>query len=88
MLFHPDAGTEDMLRAILHAALVRNVLANTSPWREGAAASVPPLRTMLADTLEWARRDYPAFKKALDERGWRTDELCFADHGHRVTWTP
>ena len=97
VFFHPDATNEDILRSILHAALVRNTLLDGKPCLERpidpqecsslVASASPSLRSILADTREGARRDFPAFKRALEDRGWRTDELCFADLGHRVTWT-
>ena len=97
VFFHPDATNEDILRSILHAALVRNTLLDGKPWLERSsdpeecsslvASASPSLRSILADTREGARHDFPAFKRALEDRGWRTDELCFADLGHRVTWT-
>ena len=84
VFFHPDATTEDMLRSILHAAMVRSVLSKSTPW----PGPEPALRSTLVDTHEWAHHDFPAFKRALEQRKWRTDELCFADLGNRVTWTP
>ena len=81
VLFHPDATTDDMLAAIFHAALVRNVLSSGAEWPS------PPLRQVLSETRTQAREEFPKFQRALRARGWRTDELCFADHGHRVTWT-
>ncbi|RPD59599.1 DUF647-domain-containing protein [Lentinus tigrinus ALCF2SS1-7] len=84
VFFHPDATNEDMLRSILHAAMVRSVLLKSTPW----PGPEPALRSILIDTHEWTHHDFPAFKQALEEQKWRTNELCFADLGHRVTWTP
>ena len=83
--FHPDATTDDMLHSILHAALLRERL------REGRVSLQDPLgsrslRSAMSETGDRARAEFPAFKDALSEQGWRTDELCFADHGHRVMW--
>ncbi|KAI0749710.1 DUF647-domain-containing protein [Daedaleopsis nitida] len=100
VFFRSDASNEDMLRSVLHAALVRDALTREEPWLErdslqvqeeksGRAPSArASLRSVLLDTHTAAKEDYPAFRQALDERGWRTDELCFADHGNRVRWTP
>lgn len=102
MFFRPDATNEDMLRSILHAALVRGALSKAEPWLErsegestsesrlvvgGSVPTSPSLRSILSDTHEGSRNEFPLFKNALENRGWRTDELCFADLGHRVTWT-
>ncbi|RDX57081.1 DUF647-domain-containing protein [Lentinus brumalis] len=81
VFFHPDATTDDMLRSILHAAMVRSVLLKSPD-------SAPNLRSTLLDTHEWTHHHFAAFKRALEQQKWRTDELCFADLGHRVTWTP
>ncbi|TBU33480.1 vitamin B6 photo-protection and homoeostasis-domain-containing protein [Dichomitus squalens] len=81
VLFHPDATTDDMLQSILHAASVRSLLSRD------ASCPTPSLRTVLSETRVQAQQDFSAFKQALHERGWRTDELCFADLGHRVIWT-
>ncbi|KAM5537156.1 hypothetical protein V8D89_009089 [Ganoderma adspersum] len=81
ILFHPDATSDDMLAAIFHAALVRSVLSSGAEWPS------PPLHQVLSETRAQAREEFPDFQQALQARGWRTDELCFADHGHRVTWT-
>ncbi|EIW57290.1 DUF647-domain-containing protein [Trametes versicolor FP-101664 SS1] len=97
VFFHPDAANDDMLCAIYHAALVRDALIN----REASSTDVPPaeglleptdtdsqaaLKLILADTGARAERDFEVFREALEAREWRTDELCYADHGHRVTW--
>lgn len=86
-----------MLCAIYHAALVRDALIK----REASSTDVPPaeglleptdtdsqaaLKLILADTGARAERDFEVFREALEAREWRTDELCYADHGHRVTW--
>lgn len=82
VLFHPDATNDDMLAAILHAALVRSVLLRSVEWPN------PPLRQVLSETSAQVKDEFPDFQQALRARGWRTNELCFADHGHRVTWAP
>ena len=79
--FHPEASTDDMLQSILHAAMLREVLS-----RDGCQEQCE-LGAVLAETRERAQAEFPAFKRALGEQGWRTDELCFADHGRRVTWS-
>ncbi|KAI8980080.1 DUF647-domain-containing protein [Trametes punicea] len=99
VFFHPDATNDDMLRSILHAALIRNALLQRQPPLKGGADnrqdteiletySNAALRSTLVDTRLWAENNFGPFKETLEARGWRTDELCYADHGHRVLWTP
>ncbi|KAH9856628.1 DUF647-domain-containing protein [Lenzites betulinus] len=89
VFLHPDAANDDILRAILHAAQVRAALepsAASAHISEHAEESQAVLLSTLMDTRARVEGDVVAFKLALEERGWRTDELCYADHGHRVTW--
>ncbi|KAI0822532.1 DUF647-domain-containing protein [Trametes gibbosa] len=92
VFLHPDAANDDLLRAILHAAQVRNILRHPAPppdtnaGGEKHAESQAVLLSTLMDTRARVEGDVVGFKLALEERGWRTDELCYADHGHRVTW--
>ena len=88
--FHPEASTDDMLQSILHAAMLREVLergGRGARWGALGGAGAGELGAVLAETRERAQAEFPAFKLALSEQGWRTDELCFADHGRRVTWS-
>lgn len=86
--FHPEASTDDMLQSILHAAMLREVLERDGRGaRLGSRGGAGELGAVLAETRERAQAEFPAFKRALGEQGWRTDELCFADHGRRVTWS-
>lgn len=98
--FHPDATHEDTMRAILHAALVRDALMRGRPpsstplatdavCEDGESAdpyAPPVLRYILRETRERTQADFGSFKTTLETRGWRTDELGYADHGHRLTW--
>ncbi|KAI0671457.1 DUF647-domain-containing protein [Trametes maxima] len=88
VFFHPDASSDDMLRSIFHAALVRDALqGQPSSIAVDAPTSPVVLQSTLAKTHQHAESNFTSFKETLEARGWRTDELCFADHGHRVTWT-
>ena len=83
--FHPDASTDDMLRAILHAALLREaLLARSIDMRDPSGLAA--LRSAMKETRTRGLEEFDAFREALAARGWRTDELCFADQGHRVMW--
>ncbi|KAI9061069.1 DUF647-domain-containing protein [Trametes sanguinea] len=97
VFFHPEASNDDMLRSILHAAAVRDALQRRQSWLanqeidetngEGAAIHAPAaLRSILTESRQWAEGKFALFREELEEHGWRTDELCYADHGHRVTW--
>ncbi|KAI0368772.1 DUF647-domain-containing protein [Pilatotrama ljubarskyi] len=97
-LYHPDASNDDMLRSILHATLVRDALlqrhlsSGDAPLGSKYFESIESrpstaLRTTLLETRAQTESKFTAFKSELEARGWRTDELCYADHGHRVTWT-
>ncbi|KAJ8494769.1 hypothetical protein ONZ51_g2110 [Trametes cubensis] len=98
VFFHPDATNDDMLRSIVHAAFVRDALLRRQPTPQGDIVpddgspahmdtlSLTSLRSTLAESRQWTASNYPSFKESLEAQEWRTDELCFADHGHRVTW--
>ena len=77
VFYHPDASSDDTLRSILHAARLRYVLMRSDE---------PTLGDALAKSHSWTREHFDAFKAALEEEGWRTDEVGFADHGHRLLW--
>ncbi|THH29927.1 hypothetical protein EUX98_g4277, partial [Antrodiella citrinella] len=94
IFYDQSASTEDMIRSILHASRLRHDLIQASP--SPSSPSLNPatpahdhdhdLKNMLRDTTRWSHDHFPAFKQQLDEAGWRTDEICFADHGRRVSW--
>ncbi|KAH9915112.1 vitamin B6 photo-protection and homoeostasis-domain-containing protein [Fomitopsis serialis] len=79
IFYHPDAASDDTLRSVLHAARLRHLAESTTP---GAST----LREALAESHAWTAEHFDRFKAALDEKGWRTDEVGFADHGHRLLW--
>ncbi|KAF9800190.1 hypothetical protein IEO21_10415 [Rhodonia placenta] len=81
VFFHPDAALDDMLRAVMHAARLRMLLGDGS-----SVEDTPALRPALADSLSWTRAHFDAFKHELEDKGWRTDEIAFADRGHRLLW--
>lgn len=85
VFYHPDAATDDMLRSMLHAARLRYILSSPSsePTLQLSAAS---LRTSLADSRAWTERNFDTFKRSLEEKGWKTDEIAFADRGNRLLW--
>ncbi|EMD33961.1 hypothetical protein CERSUDRAFT_117486 [Gelatoporia subvermispora B] len=76
VFLRPDASSDDMLRAVLHAARLRSLLAD----------DIVTLREALKDSHEWTQEHFMTFKGALDDKGWRTDEVAFADQGHRLLW--
>ncbi|OCH93058.1 DUF647-domain-containing protein [Obba rivulosa] len=76
VFLHPDASSDDMLRAALHSARLRSMLADESA----------SLRESLKDSHTWTQEHFLTFKGALEDKGWRTDEVTFADHGHRLLW--
>ncbi|KAH8100958.1 DUF647-domain-containing protein [Cristinia sonorae] len=91
IFFDPLATTDDMLRSILHAARLRHILLSTSQTTSHSRLpslppSMPGLDSALASTREWTNENFDEFKRKLDQCGWRTDEICFADHGRRVSW--
>jgi len=85
VFYHPDATSDDMLRSVLHAARLRRMITDTVT----GSPDIDDPRTLRATLLEsrsWISQQFDPFKQALEEKGWRTDEICFADHGHRVLW--
>ncbi|KAH9831583.1 vitamin B6 photo-protection and homoeostasis-domain-containing protein [Rhodofomes roseus] len=80
VFYHPDATSDDTLRSVLHAARLQHLMAG-SPTPNAEA-----LREALAESYAWTTEQFDGFKTALEEKGWRTDEVGFADHGHRLLW--
>lgn len=79
-----------MLQSILHAAHLRFVLSYPIPTSTSALtdklSTSHSLPHLLRETKLWVKENFPAFKMGLEEAGWKTDEIGFADHGRRVTW--
>ncbi|KAH9902756.1 DUF647-domain-containing protein [Cubamyces lactineus] len=98
VFFHPDATNDDMLRSIVHAAFVRDALLRRQPTLKGDIVpddsspdhmdtlGLTTLHSTLVESRQWTDSNFSSFKASLEAQEWRTDELCFADHGHRVTW--
>ncbi|PCH39406.1 DUF647-domain-containing protein [Wolfiporia cocos MD-104 SS10] len=79
VFYHPDATTDDFICSVVNAARLRHLLSDPSQ---------PTFRSCLTGSHVWTQSHFPSFKAALEEKGWRTDEIGFADHGHRVLWGP
>lgn len=86
ILYHPAATLDDMLRSVLHAQRFRAVYISQLDGTVHDPQDLSALRIALEDTRVWTQKHVVAFKAALGEQGWRTDEIAFADHGHRVLW--
>ncbi|KAH9945013.1 vitamin B6 photo-protection and homoeostasis-domain-containing protein [Epithele typhae] len=97
VFYHPDATNGDMLQSIFHAAVVRNSLEHERSWPDPAphetriqapspSEEISLLSDVLTESRAHASKGFPAFKQALNDQGWMTDELCFADLGYRVVW--
>jgi len=89
VFYHPDASCDDILRSVVHAARLRGILGH-SPLPSGSDWHISPiiLRQALKESHVWTLQNCDDFKRALKERGWRTDEVAFADRGHRLLWGP
>ncbi|KAI0955649.1 hypothetical protein AcV7_006259 [Taiwanofungus camphoratus] len=84
VFYHPEATADDMLRSMLNASRLRHYfLAGTFSDR-----SAESLQAALADSHSWTARNFASFRQKLEEKGWRTDEIGFADHGNRLLWGP
>ena len=81
MFYDPSVTNDDMLRSILHAARLRELLTNTLQESDS-----PDFRLLLEESTEWTKQTFPHFKAQLEAKEWRMDEVCFADHGRRVSW--
>lgn len=81
MFYDPAVTNDDMLRSILHAARLRELLSRTPTEFDS-----PDFRSLLEESTEWTRNTFPDFKAQLETSEWRMDEVCFADHGRRVSW--
>lgn len=79
IFFAQGAAFEDMIKSILHAARLKEFLSQ-------ATSQEMSLHCALDETLKWTEENLPAFKSQLQEKGWRMDEIGFADFGRRVDW--
>lgn len=91
VFYHPSATPDDMLRSVLHAACLRRIL-KSAPHPDGASLQADEEATLhafygaLDKSIRWTHRHFDEFKCRLEDHGWRTDELAFADRGRRVLW--
>ncbi|KAL4244065.1 RUS1 family protein [Abortiporus biennis] len=85
VFYSPSVTSDDMFKSILHASRLRQHLETFLPSPE-SEISHQSLEVFLDETKVWVDARFDQFKLQLEEKGWRTDELGFADHGRRVTW--
>ena len=98
VFYHPSVTPEDQLRSVLHSACVRRILQSsprripdtdpsTDPQSQNADdAELAELYSALERSRQWMHLHFDEFKARLEDHGWRTDEIAFADRGRRVLW--
>ena len=89
VFYHPSAGADDMLRSVLHAACLKRILRAPkpdAPSNECEEAEMDALYIALEKSTRWTHRNFDEFKCQIENSGWRTDEIAFADFGRRVLW--
>ncbi|KAL1924504.1 uncharacterized protein VTP21DRAFT_4158 [Calcarisporiella thermophila] len=90
VLFHADAESNDVIRAILHAVKFHDLLfrrpdAKVSPVQR-ALEDEEEMRRLLEESLQWTRKMYPQFVAELDQKDWQSDMVFWKDRGFRVQW--
>ncbi len=94
VFYHPSAAVDDMIRSVLHAACLRSILKlqedaqseAEAPSTCGRDPDLAHLYAALEQSNRWTKRHFDEFKFQLQDNGWRTDEIAFADRGRRVLW--
>ncbi|RCI04355.1 hypothetical protein CU098_001233, partial [Rhizopus stolonifer] len=83
VLFHQDAGHEDVLQSILHSLKFHDMLSKKSidkdkNWDKYMAA--------LQTSLDWTKENAGQFSKDLCEKDWKSDTVYWNDSGMRLAW--
>lgn len=95
VFYHPSVTPDDQLRSVLHAACLRRILQSSPrqipdptalPSQNNDSAELAELYSALERSRQWMHRHFHDFRARLEDEGWRTDEIAFADRGRRVLW--
>lgn len=76
VLFHQDAGSNDVIKSILHSlkfhdSLTKSGIDKETDW-EGYAQT-------LEETLGWTKEHFPKFVAKLDQKNWQSDIVYWND---------
>ncbi|KAJ3075006.1 hypothetical protein HDU98_009567 [Podochytrium sp. JEL0797] len=83
IVFHQDVSTNDVMKSIVHVTKLNQ---RVHQLREQDANAELDFRSVLQETLEWTRKEYPHFAVELEAKGWLTDSVFWGDEGNRCEW--
>ncbi|RCI01910.1 hypothetical protein CU098_002569, partial [Rhizopus stolonifer] len=83
ILFHQDAGSNDVIRSILHSLKFHDQLVKSSVTKE---TNWDGYIQTLEDTLDWTKHHFPRFVAGLDKMNWQSDVVYWSDTGMRLAW--
>ncbi|KAJ3122175.1 DnaJ of sub C member 19 [Physocladia obscura] len=66
--YHEDASPNDVMKSIVHLTKLDSRVKEIE-----ASGMVVDFGVVLAETLEWTRREYPKFAVEVEAKGWLTD---------------
>ncbi|KAK4510062.1 uncharacterized protein ATC70_006231 [Mucor velutinosus] len=83
VMFHQDAGSNDVIRSILHSLKFHDSLSKANITKE---ADWNGYICTLEDSLAWTKENYPKFVAELDQKNWQSDIVYWNDSGMRLKW--
>lgn len=76
IMFHQDAGSNDVIRSILHSLKFHDSLSNAGITKE---SNWEDYVQTLNNTLAWTKEHYPKFVAELDQKNWQSDIVYWND---------
>lgn len=76
ILFHQDAGSNDVIKSILHSLKFHDTLKKSNITKE---SDWNGYINTLEDTLDWTKQHYPKFVAELDQKNWQSDVVYWND---------
>ncbi|KAG0175498.1 hypothetical protein DFQ28_000079 [Apophysomyces sp. BC1034] len=81
--FHEDAGSNDVIKSILHSLKFHDLITSKGLKKENDWAAYAEA---IKDSLAWSKEHFPTFVAELDMKEWQSDNVYWNDSGVRVTW--
>jgi hypothetical protein len=76
ILFHQEAGSNDVIKSILHSIKFHDTIKKMNITKETHWSEY---QATLQDTLHWTKEHYPKFVAELDQKNWQSDIVYWND---------
>ncbi|KAF7726477.1 hypothetical protein EC973_008712 [Apophysomyces ossiformis] len=83
VLFHEDAGSNDVIKSILHSLKFHDLITSKGIRKE---KDWDAYMSAMEDSLVWSKEQFPTFAAELDMKEWQSDAVYWNDSGVRLTW--